>query len=338
MPSDQPPIACARSASAASDALSRRPPPGSNPRRPLHPVGPGLIPMMAAVLVALSFSGPAPAGQGGADLIVNVTHRARALHPGEIVILDVRTSEAPATLTATAFGAALRFFPAGPANVWSALIGIDLDIEPGRHAVVVQATAVDGAAAGTAYTLAVEPKQFATRRLRVEPRYVDPPPEVVERILRERDQLAALFPVSTAVRYWRDGFLRPVPGRANSAFGRRSVFNGQPRSPHSGADFRAGSGTPIEAPNDGVVVLADDLYFSGNVVIIDHGWGLYSYFAHLSEIDVAEGDRVRRGMVVGKVGATGRVTGPHLHWTVRLNDARVDPLSLLALFPAGGGD
>ena len=221
--------------------------------------------------------------------------------------------------------------------MWSTLVGIDLDVEPGDHDVALRAAAVDGSTAEFVYPLAVEPKQFATRRLTVEPRYVDPPPEVVERILRERDQLAALFPVSTAVRYWRDGFVRPVPGRANSAFGRRSVFNGQPRNPHSGADFRAARGTPIEAPNDGVVVLATDLYFSGNVVIIDHGWGLYSFFAHLSAIDVAEGDRVRRGAVVGKVGATGRVTGAHLHWTVRLNDARVDPLSLLELFPDDGG-
>ena len=89
----------------------------------------------------------------------------------------------------------------------------------------------------------------------------------------------------------------------------------------------------MKAPNTGTVVLAGDLYYSGNVVILDHGWGLYSYFAHLSVIDVAEGDTVTQGQVVGKVGATGRVTGPHLHWTVRLNDASVDPLSLMTLFP-----
>ena len=291
--------------------------------------------LAACVAAALAPASAAAAGQGAPGLIVNVTHRARALHPGEIVILHVRTSQAPASLEASAFGAALRFFPAGPANVWSALIGIDLEVEPGSHPVTVRAAAAGGSADEAVYRLAVEPKQFATRRLTVAPRYVDPPPDVVERILRERDTLAALFPVSSAVRYWRGGFLRPVPGPANSAFGRRSVFNGQPRSPHSGADFRAATGTPIKAPNEGVVVLAGDLYFSGNVVIIDHGWGLYSYFAHLSAIDVAEGDRVRQGMVVGKVGATGRVTGAHLHWTVRLNDARVDPLALLELFPAG---
>ncbi len=295
------------------------------------------VPVGAVVAAMLLGGSAAGAGEGQSDLIANVTHRARGLHPGEIVILNVRTSEAPASLEASAFGAELRFFPAGPVNVWSTLVGIDLDVEPGDHEVTVRATAVDGSRAEAVYPLSVEPKQFATRILRVEPRYVDPPPDVVERILRERDHLAALFPVSTAVRYWRDGFVRPVPGRANSAFGRRSIFNGQPRSPHSGADFRAATGTPIKASNDGVVVLATDLYFSGNVVIIDHGWGLYSFFAHLSAIDVAEGDRVRRGMVVGRVGATGRVTGAHLHWTVRLNDARVDPLALLELLPARGG-
>ena len=291
----------------------------------------------AAAAVLLLLGSAAPAGQGEPDLILNVSHRARALHPGEIVVLEVRTSEPPASLRATAFGADLRFFPAGPANVWAVLMGIDLTVEAGSYPVTVRATAADGSAAEDTYALEVAPKEFPTRRLTVNPSYVDPPPAIVDRILREAEQLAALFPVATAERRWQGGFLRPVPGAATSSFGRRSVFNGQPRSPHSGADFRAAAGTPIKAPNDGVVVLAADLYFSGNVVIIDHGWGLYSYFAHLSEIDVAEGDRVSQGVVIGKVGATGRVTGPHLHWTVRLNDARVDPLSLLALFPVAGG-
>ena len=121
-----------------------------------------------------------------------------------------------------------------------------------------------------------------------------------------------------------------MPDPANSAFGTRSILNGQPRSPHSGADFRSAAGTPIKAPNAGRVVLAGDRYFTGNTVIIDHGLGLFSLFAHLSEVSVKEGDSVQSGEVVGKVGATGRVTGPHLHWSVRLSGARVDPLSLLA--------
>ena len=275
----------------------------------------------------------------GAELTLEISHRARAVHPGEVVVLEVHPSEAPATLRATAFGESVRFFPISgddddDDDTWAALIGIDLTTEPGAHAVAIRATARDGTTARRTYTLDVEPKEFPTRRLNVDSSFVSPPPEVIDRIQREARQLAGIFATATEERLWEGGFLRPVPGNSTSSFGRRSVFNGQPRSPHSGADFRAPEGTPIKAPNEGVVVLATDLYFSGNVVILDHGWGLYSYFAHLSSIDVAEGDRVGQGTVVGKVGATGRVTGPHLHWTVRLDDARVDPLSLMQLFPA----
>jgi murein DD-endopeptidase MepM/ murein hydrolase activator NlpD len=104
-----------------------------------------------------------------------------------------------------------------------------------------------------------------------------------------------------------------------------------PRSPHSGADFVSPEGTPIRAPNAGTIVLARDLYFSGNTVVIDHGLGLFSLVAHLSAMEVKEGETVDAGAIVGRVGATGRVTGPHLHWAVRANGARVDPLSLLAV-------
>jgi murein DD-endopeptidase MepM/ murein hydrolase activator NlpD len=125
--------------------------------------------------------------------------------------------------------------------------------------------------------------------------------------------------------------VRPVPQEANSSFGTRSIFNGTPRNAHGGADFMSPAGTPIHAPNAGRVVIARDLYFSGNTVVIDHGLGLFSTLAHLSAFDVHEGDRVSAGQIVGRVGATGRVTGPHLHWAVRVGSARVDPLSVLSV-------
>ena len=267
-----------------------------------------------------------------AELTLNLSHRARDIHPGEVVVLEVRPSENLATLSATAFGNSLRFFRTS-SEVWVALLGIDLTTEPGSYDVLVLATARDGEVTRQSYTLSVGQKDFPTRRLNVDPSFVSPPASVIERIQREARQLDEIFATATEDRLWSGGFLRPVPGDSTSSFGRRSVFNGQPRSPHSGTDFRGAEGTPIKAPNAGIVVLAADLYFSGNVVIIDHGWGLYSYFAHLSSIAVDEGFQVEQGDVVGAVGATGRVTGPHLHWTVRLNDARVDPLSLMTLFP-----
>ena len=142
---------------------------------------------------------------------------------------------------------------------------------------------------------------------------------------------------SSAERLWSDAFVRPVPQPANSAFGTRSVFNGQPRNAHGGADFLSPAGTPILAPNAGRVVVARPLYFSGNTVVIDHGLGLFSTLAHLSAFEVHEGDRVTAGQRLGLVGATGRVTGPHLHWAVRASGARVDPLSVLSLLGPPNG-
>jgi murein DD-endopeptidase MepM/ murein hydrolase activator NlpD len=122
----------------------------------------------------------------------------------------------------------------------------------------------------------------------------------------------------------------PVTGPPTSSFGRRTLFNGAPRGQHRGTDFRAGEGAPVVAPNAGLVVLAGDLYFTGNTVVLDHGLRLFSVFAHLSHMAVREGTSVAAGELVGAAGATGRVTGPHLHWTVRLGEAAVDPLSLVS--------
>ena len=280
--------------------------------------------LAACTITAAAFVNPA----------LEVSHRARAMHPGEVVVLEVRARAPLADLSATAFGHEIRLFQDASDGVWRGLVGIDLTTE---RASTRSSCAHHPAAARQAevvHALDVAPKEFPTRRLKVAPKYVDPPPEVIERILREQEETAAIFRSASPERLWRGGFARPVPGRSTSSFGRRSVFNGQARNPHSGTDFRSGEGVAIKAPNAATVALTGDLYFSGKVVILDHGWGLYSYFAHLSAIDVTEGDVVERGDVVGRVGATGRVTGPHLHWTVRLNDARVDPLALMELLPA----
>jgi murein DD-endopeptidase MepM/ murein hydrolase activator NlpD len=174
----------------------------------------------------------------------------------------------------------------------------------------------------------VAPGRFRTRTLTVDPAFVTPPESAAERIAQDARDLDAIYARSTPTPGF-GAFVRPVPQAANSAFGSRSVFNGERRNIHAGADFGSPAGTPVKAPGGGDVALARDLYFSGNSVIIDHGLGLISVLAHLSAIDVKTGDRVRAGDLVGRVGATGRVTGPHLHWGVRLKGTRVDPLSLL---------
>lgn len=257
---------------------------------------------------------------------IEVSARSRAVQPGELVVLTLTLAAPAERVQARAFDRDIRGFQVSE-RIWTALVGIDLDVRPGAYAVNV--TADDSARA--TYDLVVRPRTFRTRRLIVDEAFVTPPPSAQERIAREAALLEATWTSPPGERLWAGNFARPVRGPASSAFGTRSVFNGKPRSPHSGADFTSPAGTPIHAPNGGRIVVARPLYFSGNTVIIDHGLGLFSMLAHLSAINVLEGDRVAPGTIVGKVGATGRVTGPHLHWAVRAGGARVDPLSVLAL-------
>lgn len=252
---------------------------------------------------------------------------ARAQQPGELVLLTIQEPPGAGVPVVTAFGRERPVFAAGKGR-WRALVGIDLEVAPGTYPITVDVPA-EGGPLQASVALHVKAKTFPVRALQVDEAFVEPPAEVQERIAREAEELKAIFATMGPERLWADGFLAPVAQQANSRFGSRSVFNGQPRSPHTGADFPSPAGTPVRAPGAGRVVLARPLYFAGNAVLLDHGLGLFSLLAHLSAIDVKEGRDVARGEVVGRVGATGRVTGPHLHWAVRLGEARVDPLSLL---------
>ncbi|TAK14616.1 MAG: M23 family metallopeptidase [Acidobacteria bacterium] len=262
---------------------------------------------------------------------LTVTPTSRAMQPGEPVLLTVTSDRPLSAVHATAFGQTTPGYEMSVADKreWRVLIGIDLDVKPGAYEVKVTAASADGPLE-TAIQLNVRPKTFPTRRLSVDEAFVNPPASARPRIDAEAKETAAIFDQAGASRLW-DTFVRPVPQPANSAFGTRSVFNGQPRNAHSGADFLSPAGTPVKAAASGRVVLAKSLYYSGNTVIIDHGLGVFSLFAHLSRIDVRVGDDVAGGRVVGLVGATGRVTGAHLHWTVRVAGARVDPLAVLTL-------
>ena len=251
------------------------------------------------------------------------------------MVLTIVTAVPTTSVHVRAFGRDLRPF-AVDAKTWRVLVGIDLETAPRTYPVAIEAGDTPAVARAT-HRLVVIPRKFPTRTLTVDPAFVNPPASALPRIERETAELNQLWASSAATRLWDGPFSRPVPDAANSAFGTRTILNGEPRSPHSGADFNSGTGTPIKAPNAGRVVVAGDRYFTGNTVMIDHGLTLFSLFAHLSEIDVHVGDVVKTDDVVGKVGATGRVTGPHLHWSVRVNGARVDPLSLLSVLGAGPG-
>ena len=212
-----------------------------------------------------------------------------------------------------------------------ALLGVDLEKAPGDYELSVSATTENGEQAECTAILAVRAGKFATESLTVQNQFVEPNEQQAQRAVAEQEKLRQLFDHITPEKLWRGPFRVPLSGAVRGTnFGKRRILNGQPRSPHTGADFPAPTGTPIHATQGGRVVLAEELYFSGNTVIIDHGLGIYSLYGHLSAADVAAGDTVKAGEVIGKVGATGRVTGPHLHWGVTVNKARVNPMQLVA--------
>lgn len=258
-------------------------------------------------------------------LILNVS----SARPGDVIAVRVTVPPDTTGVTVHAFDSLWPTYRED-ATTWRALVGIDLDRRPATYDVVA---VVASPAGSSTRPLTVVVRRFRTRTLTVAPDYVNPSPELMARITADAAFMAAAYEHSSDTPAWTGGFVRPVPGSANSSFGTRSVFNGERRNPHAGTDFLSGTGTPIHAPAGGRIVAARDLFFTGNTVVIDHGLGVFSMLAHLSRVDVREGDTVDTGVIVGLVGATGRVTGPHLHWALRIGAARVDALSALALVP-----
>ncbi len=203
---------------------------------------------------------------------------------------------------------------------WFALLGIPLETAPGPLAFSVTAGQQP-----RSITVEVKPRFYPTQRLTIrDQRKVEPSDEDLERIAREKDITDAIKATFSEQGVATD-FLPPAAGPLSSRFGLRRIFNGQPRNPHAGLDVAAATGAPVHAPSAGMVVSARDYFFNGNTVFIDHGQGLITAAMHLSRIDVKEGQAVKRGDLLGAVGASGRVTGPHLHWAVFLNGTAVDP-------------
>jgi murein DD-endopeptidase MepM/ murein hydrolase activator NlpD len=283
--------------------------------------------VIALVVVAATSTGSAQSTASRLRVSVGATPMAQ----GDVRRIVVEGVDDGATVSATALGLPVRLGPAG-SGTFEGLIGADLAQKPGAYPVVVEVTRAKGAAEKLQSTVSVSARRFPTRRLRVSPQFVEPSAEDAERMASDAKRLSDIF-ASVSDRRWRGPFKPPVDGASTSNFGSRSVFNGQPRAPHAGVDYAGKVGTPIAAPNAGRVVLADNLFLTGNTVVMDHGLGLFSLFAHLSQVDVHAGDELATGAPVGLVGATGRVTGPHLHWSVRVGAARVDPALLLLLGP-----
>jgi murein DD-endopeptidase MepM/ murein hydrolase activator NlpD len=258
---------------------------------------------------------------------ISVAVVARAIQPGEVARIDVTCACGEVAPRASALGLDIPLTRSPDGSRWQGLLGLDVDLAPGSYPLVVRHPGLPGEPPHETQ-LTVGPKQFRTRTLRVAPDYVDPPADLLERILDEAATFDRLWKIRTP-RAWDRSFGLPLRTAPTRNFGSRSIFNGEPRSPHAGIDFGGSAGAVVTAPAAGTVVLAADLFFTGHTVVIDHGAGLYSLYAHLSSMSVGDGDAIVPGTALGTVGATGRATGPHLHWGVRLNGSRVDPLSLL---------
>lgn len=213
-------------------------------------------------------------------------------------------------------------------GAYEGLIGIDVNTQPATYPINIVGTDEDNRVYLSPLSLKVEKVDFGIQKLSLPSSMVDLDTKTLERVNQEAMKLKTLFQAFQDERLWRGAFIRPVEGKLSGAFGLSRMINGKHRGQHTGIDLQAEEGTPVLACNSGMIVLVDELFFSGKSVILDHGWGLFSMYFHLSETRVKQGDRVNKGAMVGRVGSTGRSTEPHLHWGIRVNGARVDPLSL----------
>lgn len=261
---------------------------------------------------------------------------APAASQGSLLRVEVRSTKPLAAVAGTWTDKDVPFWQANAAAKgtyrWSALLGLDLELAAGAYQLSVSGKSDAGEASACAATIGVRAGKFATEKLTVAPNFVEPNPEQLAKAQEDGKKLREIFATVTPEKLWTGEFRVPLDGvKTGGNFGKRRVLNGHPNSPHTGVDFPAPTGTPVHAAQRGRVVLAELLYYSGNTVVVDHGWGLYTLYGHFSEIDVKPGEMVDTGAILGKVGATGRATGPHLHWGLTVDRARVNALQIVAL-------
>ncbi len=248
---------------------------------------------------------------------------------GEVLLVTVPVRDQPDRVEGRFLQRTVTLFPLKE-RVYAGLLGLDMQDDPGRHELAIEIVYPQRTERRSLSVLVMK-EAYPVQRLTLPSKMVDLDRKTLDRVEIESKAVRRAFAGFVPHPLWKGGFLEPVRGEISGRFGSRRVINGQPRKPHSGEDIAAPEGTPVLAMNDGIVRLTADHFFSGKGVIVDHGLGLFSMYFHLSGVDVAQGQVVKKGQVIGQVGSTGRATGPHLHWGVRLNDARVDPYSLLDL-------
>ena len=259
---------------------------------------------------------------------------------GQVIVVKVPVEDAMTDVEGQFLERRILFFReprAGESPGYVGLLGIDLQDEPGTHELAVDVKAGEQTRR-LSFNVMVIKEKFAVEHLKLPKDKVDLDERSLARWKAEQEAVKAALASDSRLRLWQTGFIEPVHGKKTGIFGSVRIMNGQPRNPHNGEDIGAPLGTDVVASNDGVVRLTVDHVFSGRGIFLDHGLGLYSMYFHLSEILVKDGDLVKAGQLIGKVGATGRATGPHLHWGAKVNGARVNPYALLDLPFARNGD
>jgi murein DD-endopeptidase MepM/ murein hydrolase activator NlpD len=271
------------------------------------------------------------ASAGETAIFKGLTWKPARLQSGSACLFTVELAVEPTTLHGQWMDHEVSFFPSRDRHLWYALAGVDVEAKPGMYVLTLEALLSDGNILHEVRSIRVGPSRYRTVRLRVPDKFVQPDPDTLRRIEAEREIKKQAFAHQTPVPEWSGSFLPPLNSSVSESFGTRRTFNGQLASIHRGLDYRAKMGSPVHAVNSGEVVLARELFYEGNCVVIDHGQQFLTLYMHLSKIDVAEGQKVKKGQPIGLSGATGRATGPHLHLAARWEGAYLDPASLLQL-------
>lgn len=282
------------------------------------------------IIVFLAYLITAPGLAGAGDPFGVQGRLPRTVPQGGVFAVTLKPAARLEDLGGNLDEQSLIFSPAGPGRVQT-IVGIDLEAA-GRRLLRLRGKDRGGRLRVREWPIRITPRRFAVQRLTLPQEMVELDAQTAKRVSEEASRLNDLWKAVTPERYWRGVFLSPViSGALPEAFGVRRIINERPRSPHSGVDYQAPAGSVVRASNAARVALAEEQFFGGNAVVLDHGLGLYTLYFHLEELLVTAGDWVQRGQEIGRVGATGRATGPHLHFGIRLQGARVDPAALLRL-------
>ena len=255
----------------------------------------------------------------------------RKVEQGDICVVNVLVARGARSLTGEFQGKDLSFYKVKKGRLFRTLIGIDMETDPGTYQLVISAKSRSGKTVKGRYRIRIKKRDFGEQRLTLPEEMVELNEDTLKQVEEEEKKVKEIWMKERGDKIWRGKFIKPLDGEIVSPFGVRRILNDLPKNSHSGVDLEAEMGEEIQSSNAGIVVFVSELYFSGESVIVDHGRGLYTMYFHLSRIDVEEGQLVKKGEILGLAGSTGRSTGPHLHWGVRLHGARVDPFSILRL-------